>query len=154
MLCVEKSVRVFIVDSEDSFRQKTRALLQSAEGITVVGEEKDGQAAVAMIHKARPDVTLLDVGTLHTSSPQTARQIRELFTHTKIIVLNEEGQEQLVLDALGKGALGHLVREKAQPAEIVRAVRAVSRGEAVISSGVAGRILDQVIQERKVFERR
>jgi len=149
----EKCVKVFIVDSDDSFRQKTRALLESAEGITVVGEAKDGRTAVAMIRRACPDVALLDVGALHTSGPQTARQIRELFTHTRIIVLNGKGQEQLVLDALGKGALGHLVREKALPDEIVAAVRAVGRGEAVISPGVAGRVLDQVMQERKLSGR-
>ena len=143
-------MRVFIVDSDDSFRRKARALLESAEGITVVGEARAGQPALAMIHQACPDVVLLDVGALHAGSPQTMEQIRALFAY-KIIVLNEKGQERLVLDALREGALGHLTRGKASPAEIVAAVRAVGMGEASISSGVAGRILDQVVQKRIVI---
>ncbi len=142
-------IRVLIVDNDDSFRHETRLLLKSAEDITVVGEAKDGQTALSMIHTARPDVILLNAGLLHASSPQTATQIHELFTRTKIIVLNKEGQEQLVLDALGRGALGHLSRENARPDEIVAAIHTVSRGKAIVSSGIAGRILDHVLQKHK-----
>lgn len=141
-------IKVVIVDDDDLYRQRIRTLLEDANGITFAGEAKDGREALALIREARPDVTLFDVSALHTA------QIDELSSRTKIIALNEDGQDQLVLEVLRKGALGHLVREKAPPAEIVAAIRAVSRGEAVISSGVAGRILDQVIQERKTSERR
>jgi DNA-binding NarL/FixJ family response regulator len=136
-------IKVVIVDDDDAYRQRIRALLEGTDGITLVGEAKDGREAPALIHETRPDVTLLDVGALH------ATQIGELFSRIKIIVLNKNGQEQLVLGALGKGALGHLVKEKARPAEIVQAIRAVGRGEAILSPGIAGWMLDEVTRKHK-----
>ena len=146
---VNDSIKVSIVDDNDLFCQRTCALLEGADGITVVGEAKEGPQAIALIRETRPDVILLDIGARPTSDLQTMGQICELFPEAKIIVLNGEGQEQLALEALKKGALGHLVKGKVQPAEIVKAIYAVSRGEAVLSPGIAGCILDEVMQERR-----
>jgi DNA-binding NarL/FixJ family response regulator len=145
---MDDPIKVFIVD-DDSFRQRTRALLEGADGITVVGEAKDGQQAIALIGETRPDVILMDISTRPASNLQTVVQICELFPDTKVVVLNEDGQEQLVLEAFRKGALGHLVKGKAQPTEIVEAIRAVDRGQAVLSPGIAGCILDEVAQEQQ-----
>jgi len=146
---VNSPIRVFIVDANDPSRQRLCALLEDAEGLTVVGEAKEGQQAIALIHEARPDVVLLDIGTQHASNLPIVTQICELLPPTKVIVLNDEGQEQLVLDAFGKGALGHLVRGRIQPAEVIEAIRAVGRGKVVLSPGVAGRMLDKVVHERR-----
>jgi DNA-binding NarL/FixJ family response regulator len=142
-------IKVSILDDDDSFRQRARAWLESADGITVVGEAKDGQQAIALIGETRPDVILMDISTRPASNLQTVGQICELFPDTKVVVLNEDGQEQLVLDAFRKGALGHLVKGKAQPAEIVEAIRAVDRGQAVLSPGIAGCIMDEVVREQQ-----
>jgi len=146
---VNDPIKVSIVDDNDLFRQRTHALLEGADGITVVGEAKEGRQAIALIHKTRPDVILLDISARPASNLQTMGQICELFPDAKIIVLNSEGQEQLALEAFKKGALGHLVKEKVQPVEILKAIRAVSRGEAVLSPGIAGCMLDQVTQRYK-----
>ena len=144
---VDNQIQVAIMD-DDPYLQRTRMLLESIEGITVVGEARDGQEAISLIRETDPDVILLGIDIPHASNVEMIVQIRESSPHAKIIILHDEGQDQLVLDVLRKGALGHLVREKALPAEIVAAIRAVGRGEAVISSGVAGRILDQVFQKK------
>jgi DNA-binding NarL/FixJ family response regulator len=146
---MDDPIKVFIMDDDGLFRQRTRALLEGADGITVVGEAKDGQQAIALIGETRPDVILMDISTRPASNLQAVVQICELFPHTKVIVLNEDGQEELVLEAFRKGALGHLVKGKAQPDEIVEAIRAVNRGKAVLSPGVAGRMLDEVVQEQQ-----
>ena len=149
-------IKVAIVDSDDSFRQETRALLESAEGIMVVGQAKDGREAVDLLGKmrleARPDVILLEIGAPHASNLGTVAQICERFPRARIIVLHDEGHERGVLDALREGAQGHLVKAKAQPAEILQAVRAVHRGEAVLNPDVAGRMLDEVIQKHKTVK--
>lgn len=142
-------IKGFIVDNDDLLRQRTRTWLEGADGITVVGEAKDGQQAIALIGETGPDVILMDIGAPRASNLQTVGQICELFPHTKVVVLNEDGQEQLVLEAFRKGALGHLVKGKVQPAEIVEAIRAVNRGKAILSPGVAGCILDEVVREQQ-----
>jgi len=146
-------IKVAIVDGDDSFHQRMRALLESADGIMVVGGAKDGQEAIDLIREmrleARPDVILLEIGVPHASNLGTVAQICERFPHARIIVLHDEGQERRVLDAFRKGAQGHLVKGRAQPAEIVQAVRAVGRGEAILSRHVAGRMLDELIRKGK-----
>jgi DNA-binding NarL/FixJ family response regulator len=148
--CMANPIKVSIVDDDDVFRQGMRAWLESADGITVVGEARDGQQAITLIRETRPDVVLLDIGTRHASSLQAVAQVCAWFPQTRIIVLHDAGQEELVLDALRQGALGHLVKGKIQPAGVVQAVRAVSRGEAILSPDIAGCILNETAQKRKV----
>jgi DNA-binding NarL/FixJ family response regulator len=145
---VSDPIRISILDDDDSFRQRARAWLTAAGDIAVVGEAKGGQEAITLIHETRPDVVLLNISASRASSLQMVGQICESFPQTRIIVLDDDGEEQLALEAFRKGALGHLVKRKAQPAEIIGAIRAVVRGKAILSPGVAGRILDKVIQER------
>jgi len=142
-------IRVAIVGSDELVYQRTRKVLESADGITVVGEGKGGQSATDLVRETRPDVILLEIGSRHASNLEIVAQIQELFPRTKIIVFNEEGQEPLVLEAFRQGAQGHLVKGKAQPAEIVEAIRAVNRGEAILSPGLAGSMLDEVFQAQR-----
>ncbi len=136
-------IKVAIVDDDDTFRRQTRALIEGAELVTVVGEAQDEQGALDLARDQRPDVILLS---LETCGPQAAAQMRKLSPGTQVIVWNAPGQERLVLEAFRQGALGHLVKGQAQPDEIIRAIHIVSRGEAVLSPGMAGHILDEVVQ--------
>ncbi|MFQ5906997.1 MAG: response regulator [bacterium] len=146
---MNEPIRVAIVSSDELFYQRAREVLESADRITVVGEAEDTQKATDLVRETHPDVILLEIGSRHASNLEILAQIQELFPRTRIIVFNEEDQEELVLEAFRKGALGHLVKGKAQPAEIVEAIRAVNRGEAILSPGLAGSILDEVIQEQR-----
>jgi DNA-binding NarL/FixJ family response regulator len=146
---VNGPIRVCIVLADDALRQRLRTALADAEGFTVVGEANEGQQAIALIHEARPDVVLLDIGTPHASNLPIVTQISELLPLTRVIVLHNEGQEQLVLDAFRKGALGHLSKDRIQSATVVEAARAVSRGEVILSPGIAGCMLDKVVQEQR-----
>lgn len=142
-------IRVLIVDENDLFRQATRALLESAEGITAVGEAKDRQEAIELIRELQPDVVLWGVDTLRPDDLQTVALISELCPYSKIIVLSVKGQERLALEAFRKGARGYLVKGKSKPPEIVEAIRTVSRGGAILSPGMAGWILDEISQKRQ-----
>jgi two-component system NarL family response regulator len=142
-------IKVVIVDDDDVYRRTMGELLEIAEGIAVVGEARDGQKAVSLVRETDPDVILWSIGRPHAGAGEPMPHIHELFPRSKILILHDEDQEQLVLDVLRKGALGHLVKGKAQPAEIVAAIRAVGRGEAILSPSTAGRILDEVVQEQQ-----
>jgi DNA-binding NarL/FixJ family response regulator len=151
---VSDPIKVSILDDDDSFRQRACALLTAAGDIAVVGEAEDGQEAITLIRETQPDVVLLDISASRASSLQTVGQICELFPQIKIIVLDDDGEEQSALEAFRKGALGHLVKRKAQPAEIIEAIRAVVRGRAILSPGVAGRILDEIMQGKHGLRKR
>jgi DNA-binding NarL/FixJ family response regulator len=146
---VNGPIKVLILDGDDTYRRKMCTWLASADGITIVGETNDGQEALLLIQEVRPEVVLLDVPTIQASAPRIVVQIRAVSPGTGIIVLNEEGQEGAVLAALREGALGHLVKGKVGASDIAAAVRLVSRGEAVLSPDVAGRILDELPQEQR-----
>jgi DNA-binding NarL/FixJ family response regulator len=141
---MQDTIKVFVVARDEPLRRRLCTVLEEARGIAVAGVAGGRGETQGMPHETCCDVVLLDV-----DMPEAARrQILER-SHQKsdarIIVLSQVGQEQQVLDALKNGAMGHVYKESAQT-EIIRAIRAVSRGEAIITSTVAGCILDKVRQ--------
>jgi DNA-binding NarL/FixJ family response regulator len=125
-------------------------MLECTLGITIAGEAQGRREALALTSELRPDVVLVDIGISPIENLRIVAQINSSFPDIRIVVLNKDEQGQQVLDALRKGALGHLSRERAQSAEIVHAIRAASRGEAILSPDIAGHILDKVARERKI----
>jgi len=146
---VNGPIKVLILDGDDACRRKVCTRLAGADGITVVGEANEAQEALLLIQETRPDIVLLDVRTMQAGTPQVVTQIRAISPGTGVIVLHEEGQERAVLAAFREGALGHLGKGKVEGSDIAAAIRLVSRGKAVLSPEVAGRILDDLIQEQQ-----
>lgn len=144
---MKNPIKVLVADRDEASRQRLRALLEEANRITVVGVASDGWEVVAMIHEIHCDVMLVDVDTFASTLRQAAAQSFELPRDTRIIVLSDDDQERQVLEALRNGAMGHVHRASAR-GEIVQAIQAVSRGEAVMTSAVAGCILDRVTRGR------
>ncbi len=134
-------IRVLLLDHDTTTRQMIRASLNDASDILVVGEAASDQA-LNYIQALQPDVILWAICV--TDLPTIARVQRG-----RIIALTPADQESLRLEALRAGAAGHLDRETIQPGPVIAAVRAVHRGEAVLSPPVAGRILDQVLARRR-----
>jgi DNA-binding NarL/FixJ family response regulator len=145
---VNGPIKVIILDGDDAYRRMVCAWLAGVDGITVVGEANEAPEALLLIQKTGPDAILLDVRTMQAGAPRLVGQIRALSPGTGIIVLNEESQEREVLVAFREGALGHLVKGKVGAGEVAAAIRLVSRGQAVLSPDVAGRILDKLVQRR------
>jgi len=146
---VNAPIRVLIVHGDDAYRRKVCAWLASANGITVVGETEDARQAPILAQEFKPDAVLLDAHTIQGSAGQAVAQLRAAAPGMGIIVLHGEGQEEVVLAALRAGALGHLAKDSMGGSDIAAALRLVSRGKAVLSPGVAGHILDELIQERR-----
>lgn len=142
-------IRVLIVDEDDLFRQATRTLLETSEGMTAVGEAKEGQEAIEQICKLKPDVILWGVDTLHQDDLETVALVSELYPCSKIIVLSADHQERQESEAFRKGAWGYLIKGRTEPLEIIEAIRTLSRGGAILSPGTAGRILDEISQKRQ-----
>ena len=133
-------IRVAIVDDDEGFRQAARGWFDGASDVLIVGEVQGGQEIPRWLCKVQPDVVLMDVTVV------SAAQVRQVAALAGVIVLHRAGQEPLVLEALRAGALGHLEKPDIRPAQVLAAIRAVSRGQAVLSPALAGRIVDEVAE--------
>ncbi|MDW8102957.1 MAG: response regulator transcription factor [Anaerolineae bacterium] len=140
---MNEPINVAIIDDDEEFRQAVCGWLEEMGDIRVVGSASGGSETIHWLRQMQPDVVLIDVGTASVA------EIREVATHAGVIVLHREGQEPLVLDAFQVGAQGHLDKQNIRPPQIIAAIRAVSRGEVVISPTVAGQILDRVVSRMK-----
>lgn len=123
-------IRVVVAEDHPAVRSGLVALLSSAPDITVVAEAADGPAALAAARAQRPDVVLTDVRMPGATGIEVTPQLRE--TGASVLVISGFDLDEFVLGALAAGADGYLVKSE-EPAAILAAVRAVHRGDAVLS---------------------
>src|SRR5262245_45607955 len=135
-------IRVVLADDQALVRAGFRALLDAQPDMTVVGEAGDGAQAVALVRRERPVVGLMDTGMPVLDGLAAIRQIvgDEQLREVKVIVLTTFEIGEYVFTALRDGAAGFLVKDT-EPADLVRAVRVVAAGEALLSPGVTRRLI-------------
>jgi DNA-binding NarL/FixJ family response regulator len=138
---VPDAIRVLIADDHAVVREGLRTFLQLQDGIDVVGEAPDGEAAVAEAERLAPDVVLMDLAMPRLDGAGAMRELRRRGSAARVIVLTSFVDEGRLLPALQAGAAGYLLKDVA-PQELARAIRAAHDGEALLDPGVAGRLLD------------
>ncbi|HXH34629.1 MAG TPA: response regulator transcription factor [Plantibacter sp.] len=138
-------IRVVIADDQALIRGGFRALLEAEPGIEVVGEAATGAEAVALIRRERPDVALMDIRMPDGDGLEATELIvaDASLADTRIIVVTTFELDEYVAQAIRAGASGFLVKDT-EPAELIRAVRVVAAGDALLSPGVTRRLLSQV----------
>jgi DNA-binding NarL/FixJ family response regulator/signal transduction histidine kinase len=141
-MAASPAVRVLVADSQGLVRAGFRLLLETTEHISVVGEAASGEEAVAVAHRLRPDVALVDATLPGLDSVQATRQIASQSRVAVIILVASEDDEHS-LPALRAGATGLLPKE-AEPAELVRAVETLARGEALLSPRLTRRLIAEL----------
>jgi DNA-binding NarL/FixJ family response regulator len=134
------TIRVLLVDDDALVRAGLRIILSSAEDLEVVGEADDGARAVAAVRACRPDVVLMDIRMAETDGITATAAVRRLDPAPQVIVLTTFQADEQVMSALRAGAAGFLVKDT-PPAEIIRAVRLVASGDAIISPSVTRTLL-------------
>ncbi len=134
------SLRVVIADDHPVVRGGLRALLSTIEGLEVVGEAADGEAAVREVQLLRPDVLLCDIRMPVLDGVETTRRVRESVPGTAVLVLTMYDDDATVFTAMQAGAQGYLLKGADQD-EIVGAIRAVAAGQAIFGPGIASRVL-------------
>jgi NarL family two-component system response regulator LiaR len=137
---VTPAIRVLLVDDHPVVRQGLRALLSTQDGMEVVGEVEDGEAAVAAAERLSPDVVLMDVVMPGMDGVEALRRIAERRPQTRVVMLTSYADERRAMEAVDAGASGFLLKD-ASPRDVVAAIRAARRGEAVLHPAVAAKLL-------------
>ncbi len=131
---------VLIADDHPLVLSGLRALLETLDGIEVVGQAADGSEAVRLAVSLRPDVAVMDLQMPNSDGVEATRQIAERLPGTAVLVLTMHDDDASLFAAIRAGARGYLLKGAAQE-DVARAIAAVSRGEAIFGPAVAGRLL-------------
>ena len=136
------TIRVLIADDHRLFRLGLRQACESAGDFEVVGEAEDGQEAVELARRCQPDVVLMDIQMPILDGVEATRRIVENAPSVRVIMLTIYRRDRYVFEAIKAGARGYLLKD-VDEGELLEAVRAVHRGEALINPGLATRLLDE-----------
>jgi DNA-binding NarL/FixJ family response regulator len=136
--------RVLIADDQVLVRAGFRALLDAQPGIEVVGEAGDGAEAVRLARSLAPDVVLMDVRMPGTDGLEATRVIAAdpQLAGVRIVILTTFDLDDYVYEALRAGASGFLLKDT-EPVDLLAAVRAVARGDALLAPSVTRRLIEE-----------
>lgn len=134
------AIRVLVADDQALVREGLMTLLENSSGITPVGAAADGEEAVRLCARHRPDVVLMDLRMPKLDGVQATRRIRAEQPATEIVVLTTHADDQSILDALQAGARGYLTKD-AGITEISRAIHAAADHQALLDPLVQSRLI-------------
>ena len=144
-----ETLRILIADHQDLVRSGFRMILNSYDGLSVEGEARNGEEAVYLAQKIRPDVVLMDIRMPVRNGIDATRDITSnpLLSGTHVLVLTTFDIDEYVYDALAAGASGFLLKD-AEPDDIVEAIHIVARGDALIQPSVMRRLVETFVASR------
>lgn len=140
------AIRVLLVDDQELIRLGFRLVLEAETDIEVVGEASDGEDAVQAVRSLTPDVVLMDVRMPRVDGIAATARIVAEHPASRVLVLTTFDLDEYAFGALQAGASGFLLKD-AHRHELVGAVRALHRGEAVLSARVTRQMLDRFADE-------
>src|SRR3954463_9585151 len=133
-------IRVLLCDDHAVVREGLARLLESTDGIDVVGSAADGAEGIAAAVALRPDVILMDLAMPNVDGVAATRRITAEAPEAQVVVLTSFSDHPRLPDALDAGARGYLLKD-AEASEVVRAIQAAARGEAPLDPRVARAVL-------------
>ena len=138
-------IRLALADDQQLIRAGFRSLLEAEPDIEIVGEAGTGTEAVALVTATRPDVVLMDIRMPDGDGLWATEQIvqRPELSGTHIVIVTTFELDEYVARAIRAGASGFLVKDT-EPVELIRAVRVVASGDALLSPSVTRRLLERV----------
>jgi len=139
-----QKIRILVVDDHTLLRDGIQALLEEQQDIVIVGQAEDGREAVRLAHQLRPNVVLMDIAMPLLNGLEATRQIKREHPEINVLVLTMYDHEEYFRQLLEVGASGYIIK-RAAASELVAAIRAVSRGEAVLSPAITRLLLEDYL---------
>jgi len=136
------TIRVGIADDQALVRDGLRVQLGYADGLEVVGAAADGEQALALARRERPDVLLMDIRMPVLDGIEATRRIVRARPVTRVVILTTFGLDGYVYDALRVGASGFMLKD-APPEEIVAAIRVVANGDALLAPAITRAVIEE-----------
>ncbi len=141
-----EKIRIMLADDHTVLRQGIAQALELQPDMTVVAQASNGAEAVKLAKQHRPDVALLDINMPELDGVQATRQITAEMPETGVIILTMYRRDDYIFEAIKAGASGYLLKE-VELSELVKAVRTVAKGEAIIDAAIAGRVMAELRAE-------
>ncbi len=135
-------ITILLADDHIVLRQGLRSLIESQPDFTVVGEANNGREALDLIHKLKPQVSILDMMMPGVNGLEVTRQVCQI---THVLILSMHANEAYVLEALKKGAFGYILKE-ATAAELNQAIRQVAAGQRYLGSPFSERTIASYLE--------
>ena len=132
-------IRVAIVDDQAMVRAGFRLIVQSQKDMQVAGEAADGQEAIDLVRRERPDVVLMDIRMPRVDGIEATRQVAGI---TRVVILTTFELDEFVFDALAAGASAFLLKA-APPEDLIRAIRVVAEGDALLAPSVTRKLIEE-----------
>jgi DNA-binding NarL/FixJ family response regulator len=134
-----KVIRVALADDQALVRAGFRMIVESQPDMQVAGEAADGQEAIDLVKREKPDVVLMDIRMPRMDGIAATRQVA---TTTRVVILTTYELDEYVFDALAAGASGFLLKA-APPEDLIRAIREVASGDALLAPSVTRRLIEE-----------
>ena len=135
--------RIFIVDDHEVVRLGLKALLEHHPQFEVVGEAGTAKDAIEQVTRLQPDVVLMDIRLPGTSGIEACEEITKRFENIRVIMLTSYADDEMLFSAIRAGASGYVLKQIGGE-DLIRAVEAVGRGEALLDSAVTQRVFQEV----------
>ncbi len=138
-----EGIRVLIVDDHEVVRRGIRSVLERAEGMVVVGEATDGEAAIEEIRTRAPDVVLMDLQMPKLDGVGALQRLREMGLHAPVILLSVYGKDEHIFAGLKAGARGYLLKDVSRD-DLIHAIRTVHEGGSLLQPMAATRLIERL----------
>ncbi len=145
---VSRTARLLVVDDQPFMRLAIKSVLERDATLEVVGEARDGLAAIKRCREVRPDLVLMDISMPKMDGLEATRKLKEEFPLTSVLILTAHAEHRLLMDAVKAGAAGYILKGD-DPHRIREAVRAVLDGETPLDQGLAMTLLRSLGEEAK-----
>lgn len=135
--------RILLVDDHEVVRLGLKSLLERHSQFDVVGEASTAREAIEMVGNSHPDVVVMDIRLPGTSGIEACEEITGRYPETKVIMLTSYAEDEMLFSAIRAGASGYILKQIGGE-DLVRALEAVGRGEAMLDPTVTQRVFQEV----------